>query len=54
MVIAWVWLMASGSEFLMERLARETMIERNALVALRYHASVICVSMRYGYVGVVL
>jgi len=42
--------MASGSEFLMGKLAREAKIESKALRVLRFSASTICVSPQYGYV----
>jgi len=44
------WLMVSCSEFLMEKLAQGAKVERWALEALRYRASTICVSPRYGVV----
>ncbi len=40
----------SGSEYMMEMLARKAEIERKALGALRFRASTICVSSQYGVV----
>jgi len=39
--------MTSGSEIMMEKLTRKTIIEAKALEALRFHTSTTCVSPQY-------